>query len=138
MASHLPRDPLTALSDPLRVRQIIGNLISNAIKYTASGGRVDVALSARTDGEAPGPGDWIVVTVTDTGIGISPENPPMVFDEFVRFDPATARGSGVGLAISQHVAHALGGAISVQSKLGAGSQFSLWLPNHHGRDGVVR
>jgi len=128
MATQLPHDPLMVVSDPLRIRQIIGNLISNAIKYTASGGRVDVIASAQRDGDAPAPGDWIVVTVADTGPGIAPENLPTVFDEFVRFDPETAGGSGVGLAISQLVARALGGVITVQSTLGAGSRFSLWLP----------
>lgn len=128
MAAQLPRDPLMVLSDPLRVRQIIGNLISNAVKYTKSGGCVDVIASAQRDGDAPAPGDWVVITVADTGPGIAPENIPTVFDEFVRFDPETA-GSGVGLAISQHVARALGGAITVRSTLGVGSRFSLWLPN---------
>lgn len=138
MAAQLPRDPLMIVSDPLRIRQIIGNLISNAIKYTASGGRVDVIASAQSDGDAPAPGDWVVVTVADTGPGIAPENLPKVFDEFVRFDPETAGGSGVGLAISQHVARALGGAITVKSTLGVGSQFSLWLPSSHGSDEVVQ
>ncbi|HEY4131513.1 MAG TPA: ATP-binding protein [Gemmatimonadaceae bacterium] len=138
MAAQLPRDPLMVVSDPLRVRQIIGNLISNAIKYTESDGRVDVIASAQSDGDAPAPGDWVVVTVADTGRGIAPENLPKVFDEFARFDPETTGGSGVGLAISQHIARALGGAITVQSTLGAGSRFSLWLPNRHGSDDVVQ
>jgi len=138
LAAQLPPDPLMIVSDPVRIRQIIGNLMSNAIKYTPSGGRVDVIACAESDGDAPAPGDWVVVTVADTGVGISPENLPKVFDEFVRFDPETAGGSGVGLAISQHVARALGGAITVESTLGKGSRFSLWLPSPHGSDEGVR
>ena len=138
LAAQLPPDPLMIVSDPVRIRQIIGNLMSNAIKYTPSGGRVDVIACAESDGDAPAPGDWVVVTVADTGVGISPENLPKVFDEFVRFDPETAGGSGVGLAISQHVARALGGAITVESTLGKGSRFSLWLPSPHESDEGVR
>lgn len=138
MVAQLPRDPLMVVSDPLRVRQIIANLISNAIKYTASGGRIDIIASAQRNGDAPAPGEWVVITVADTGSGIAPENLPTVFDEFVRFDPDTAEGSGVGLAISQHVARALGGVITVQSALDAGSRFSLWLPSRRRSDEVVQ
>ena len=138
MATRLPGEPLMVLSDPLRIRQVIGNLISNAIKYTASGGRVDVTASTGSGRDAPAGGDWIVVDVVDTGSGIAPEKVEKVFDEFARFAPDAAGGSGIGLAISQRVARALGGVITVESTLGVGSRFSLWLPAAQRRDEAIQ
>jgi signal transduction histidine kinase len=115
-------------SDPARVRQVLANLVSNAIKYTPKGGDVTVRVATRSGGLAPGPGDWVVVDVCDTGRGIPPDKQAMLFLEFTRFDPGAAQGAGIGLAISQRIAQALGGAITVESKVGAGSTFTLWLP----------
>jgi len=112
-------------TDRTRVRQIVSNLISNGIKYTKSGGQVEVAAEVRAadHGEPP----WILVHVTDTGPGIDPEYQKAVFQEFVRLDQHVP-GAGIGLAISQRVARALGGRITLRSRVGVGSTFTLWLP----------
>jgi signal transduction histidine kinase len=115
-------------TDPERARQVLANLISNAIKYTPGGGRVTVRVATRSGGSAPGPGEWVVAEVSDTGRGIPPDKQRLLFLEFTRFDPGAAQGAGIGLAISQRIAHALGGAITVESEVGAGSTFTLWLP----------
>jgi two-component system, OmpR family, sensor kinase len=112
--------------DVRRLRQLFLNLITNAIKYTPRGGKVELSLSQRIGGE-------IVFTVRDTGIGISAVDLPHVFDRFWRADRARSRASerggfGLGLAISQWIAQAHGGRVAVQSRLGRGSAFSVTLP----------
>jgi signal transduction histidine kinase len=120
------------LGDRTRLRQLFLNLITNAIKYTPRGGRVEVALSRRT-GEA-------TFTVRDTGIGIAAGDLPYVFERFWRADRARSRqasgdagapgrgGFGLGLSISQYIAQAHGGSLTVQSRLGRGSVFTVALP----------
>lgn len=118
----------TIESDAHRMRQIIGNLLSNAVKYTEKGG---VVLRVRSveGGEAPGPGRWIAIDVSDTGPGIPEDEIGLLFREFTRLSSAAGKGgTGVGLAISRRLAHALGGDISVESEPGRGSTFTLWLP----------
>jgi signal transduction histidine kinase len=112
--------------DPRRLRQLFLNLITNAIKYTPRGGRVELSLSQRMGGE-------IAFTVRDSGIGISAADLPHIFDRFWRADRARSRASerggfGLGLAISQWIAQAHGGRISVQSRLGRGSVFTVMMP----------
>ena len=112
--------------DARRLRQLFLNLITNAIKYTPRGGRVELSLSQRVGGE-------IAFTVRDSGIGISAADLPHVFDRFWRADRARSRASerggfGLGLAISQWIAQAHGGRINVQSRLGRGSVFTVILP----------
>ena len=109
-----------------RLRQLFLNLVTNAIKYTPRGGRVELSLSQRV-------GDEIAFTVRDTGIGISAADLPHVFERFWRADRARSRtsergGFGLGLAISQWIAQAHGGRITVQSRLGRGSVFTVTLP----------
>ena len=118
--------------DRTRLRQLFLNLITNAIKYTPRGGRVEVALSRRA-GEA-------TFTVRDTGIGIAAGDLPYVFERFWRADRARSRqasgdagapgrgGFGLGLSISQYIAQAHGGSLVVQSRLGRGSTFTVALP----------
>ena len=113
-------------SDDDRIRQILGNLLSNAIKYTKKGGRLCVRTDVRASGDS---GECVVLEVEDTGIGIPEDKMHMLFEEFERIDPSVKPGIGLGLAISRRVARALGGDITVQSKRGEGSVFSLWLPN---------
>ena len=88
--------------DPARIRQVIGNLLSNAIRHTPSGGSVTVAVTAPA-----------TVTVTDTGEGISPELLPHVFDRFAK--GANSPGSGLGLAIAHDIVRAHGGKLTVSS-----------------------
>ena len=115
-------DQAMVLGDTDRLRQVLLNLVDNAIKYTPAGGEVTLTLRRA--------GQWVQVIVVDTGIGISGEDLPHIFDRFYRADPSRARsgGSGLGLAIAQWVALAHGGRLEVESKLGQGSQFTLWLP----------
>jgi signal transduction histidine kinase len=118
---------LTLHSDHARVRQILSNLVSNAVKYTPDGGSVHIRVEPR---QKPDAGDtaWVAIDVADNGPGVSPEQQETLFDEFSRFDAAGVQGSGIGLAISQRIARALGAAITVQSTVGEGSTFTLWLP----------
>ena len=117
-------------TDAALVSKIIGNLLSNAIKYTPAGGRTWLRAASRPhmDGLANGP--WVVVEVTDTGPGIPAALRERVFDEFFRAPAAeaAARGEGIGLAVSRRVARLLGGDISLQSAVGQGATFTLWLP----------
>lgn len=110
-------------ADPDRMRQVISNLVSNALRYTPAGGMV--ALSLWVDGRA------VVVSVADTGCGIAEENLPRVFDRFWRADSARGRstgGSGLGLAIARQIVDDHGGTISVASRPGEGATFTLRLP----------
>jgi signal transduction histidine kinase len=117
-------------TDPVRVRQILGNLLSNAIKYTPDDGRVCVSTLQRDEVDNQGIKlSWLIAEVIDNGPGIRLEDQALVFQEFVRLDQGADRpGAGIGLAISQRVAHALGGRITLQSEVGVGSTFTLWLP----------
>jgi signal transduction histidine kinase len=116
---------VTVLGDRARLRQLFLNLVTNAIKYTAKGGRVELSLEAG-DGTA-------VFTVKDTGMGIAGADLPFIFDRFWRVDRVRSRGGerggvGLGLAISQWIAQAHGGSINVSSRLGRGSSFAVTMP----------
>ncbi|MEU0335200.1 HAMP domain-containing sensor histidine kinase [Streptomyces sp. NPDC006193] len=110
-------------ADPVRMRQALGNLVSNALRHTPADGAV--ALAARRDG------DDVVLTVTDTGRGIAPEDLPRVFDRFWRAEKSRSRrtgGSGLGLPIVRHLVAAHGGTAEAASEPGAGAVFTLRLP----------
>ena len=115
--------PLPVLSsDPVRLRQVLGNLVGNALKFTASG---HVTLAAR-----PGPGG-VVLTVSDSGVGISAEAQGRLFTAFEQADSSTTRhygGTGLGLTISRQLAELLGGTLTCRSAPGQGSTFRLVLP----------
>jgi len=111
------------VADPKRVRQIVDNLVGNALRHTGRGGAVTVV--ARRDG------DWAVVEVADTGVGIGAEDLPRVFERFWRAEKSRGRdagGSGLGLAIVRDLAEAHGGAVGVVSATGRGSTFTVRLP----------
>ena len=111
------------LGDRLRLRQVVTNLISNAIKFTSSGG-VEVSLSS------PSP-DWVEILVKDTGIGIPPEQLNHIFEAFRQGDQTTTReysGTGLGLALCDSLVRLMKGTISVQSQLDEGSTFSIQIP----------
>lgn len=113
-------------TDPARLRQVVGNLISNAVKYTKPTGHIHVRASR---GERCGAGAEreLVISVADDGPGIPADKRSALFTEFTRFDPGAAEGAGIGLAISQKIAQALGGHITVESEPGRGSTFTLHL-----------
>jgi signal transduction histidine kinase len=99
------------------------NLLDNAIRYTPAPGMV--SISSRREGQ------MAVVAVRDTGLGIPAEDMPFIFERFYRVDKSRSRaqgGTGLGLAICKHIAEAHGGKIEVESEVGAGSTFSVWLP----------
>lgn len=124
---ELPDELPVIRSDATRVRQVLGNLLSNAVKYTDEG-EIRVRVEIRSDQGSRRPGDWVIAEIRDTGPGIPGEKQRVLFEEFTRFHHGGERGAGVGLAISQRIAHALGGEIVVESELGAGSVFTFWLP----------
>jgi CheY-like chemotaxis protein len=132
-----PRNqPLLIQGDPLRLRQILANLLANAIKFTERGRvLVHVALDERTAGTVK-----ICMTVADTGIGIAPEAQATIFEQFAQADGSTTRrfgGTGLGLAICRRLSDHMGGAMSVRSTLGHGSEFALVLQLPHAANSVT-
>jgi signal transduction histidine kinase len=120
-------EPLTARVDPVRIRQVAGNLISNAVKYSPDGGRITVR--ARRNGEE------LVCSITDTGIGMTKEDQEQAFAKFFR--SARSRdtaipGAGLGLPISKTIIEGHGGSISLTSAPGEGTTVSFVLPAAHG------
>ncbi|MBP2336829.1 two-component system sensor histidine kinase BaeS [Saccharothrix coeruleofusca] len=117
------RSGLFLHADPVRLRQALGNLVTNAVRYTPAGGTITV--TGRAEGES------VVVEVVDTGVGIHAEDLPRVFDRFWRADKSRSRttgGSGLGLAITRQLVEMHGGEVSVTSTPGAGTTFRLVLP----------
>jgi signal transduction histidine kinase len=121
--------------DDERVRQILVNLLSNAVKFTAHGGKITVAIASSS---TPDPDtrlqphrSYVSFRVTDTGAGIPEEKLLSIFDPFVQAESGHSRsreGSGLGLTISRRLARLMGGDLTVQSEVGKGSTFTLWLP----------
>jgi signal transduction histidine kinase len=111
--------------DPMRLRQILFNLLSNACKFTKEG---EVALRGR---RVRNGGHWIELSVSDTGIGMTAEQQAKLFEEFTQADATTAQrfgGTGLGLAITRKLARMMGGDVTVTSKPGKGSVFTVRLP----------
>lgn len=107
----------------MRLRQVAGNLVTNAIRHTPPGGRVTIHVSSTVD--------EVVLAVADTGTGIAAEDRPHVFDRFWRAEKSRSRqtgGSGLGLAIVRHLVQAHDGTIDVESEVDAGSTFTVRLP----------
>jgi signal transduction histidine kinase len=123
-------------SDPARFRQSLMNLVANACKFTSDG---EVTIQVERE---PGPEEWMLVHVKDTGIGISPEQQAKLFQAFTQGDASTTRkygGTGLGLAISRKMCRLLGGDIMVESELGKGSNFTMRIPaNLPGKDNRPR
>jgi signal transduction histidine kinase len=155
VGASLPR----VRTDPTHLRQILINLIGNAVKYTPAGtvsvrarllggppttnARMTPARSAIVGADdvsartllarAPRSGTWVVLQVVDSGVGIAPSDLERIFDEFEQVNAgprgdSMQRGTGLGLAISRRLARLLGGDVSVESELGRGSTFTVWLP----------
>jgi signal transduction histidine kinase len=122
--------------DEDRVRQILVNLLANAVKFTDPAGRVTIECgeTRHPDPEARlhGRDRWVYLSVHDTGIGIPEEQLPLIFDPFVQAESGHTRsndGSGLGLTISRRLARLMGGDLTVKSTPGKGSTFTLWLPH---------
>ena len=123
MQGETSLDSLTV--DPMRLRQILLNLLSNACKFTKEG---EVTLKAR---KVVNGGEWIELAVSDTGIGMTLEQQAKLFAEFTQADSLTERrfgGTGLGLAISRKLARMMGGDVTVASEPGKGSVFTVRLP----------
>ena len=117
-----PAEPAWAVGDADRTRHILLNLASNAVRYTPGG---SVTFSLRSNGALVG------ASVRDTGPGIAPEHAERIFDRFFRIDQSRSRelgGTGLGLAIARLLAELQGGQITLESTVGAGSTFTMWLP----------
>ncbi len=117
-------DAPTVVSDADRLRQILENLVENAVKYTPAGGRIEITTRAAAHGGAE-------VVVADDGPGISPEHVPRIFERFYRVDKARSRelgGTGLGLSIVKHLAEGMGASVNVESQPGRGTRFTVTLP----------
>ena len=118
-------------ADSTKVRQTLFNLLSNACKFTQQG-RVTLDVAQETDAA----GEWLKFTISDTGIGMTPEQMSRLFQDFTQVDPETARkygGTGLGLALSRRLCRMMGGDLTVTSDAGRGSSFLVRLPAHAGR-----
>ena len=124
----MPCDPtLVVHADPDKVRQILLNLISNAIKFTPSGGQISLSAEARGSEAEP----FASIRVRDTGRGIPRDKLSSIFDPFVQVDAGHSRateGTGLGLSISRELARGMSGDLVVESAVGIGSTFTLTLP----------
>lgn len=128
-----PEGPVPLEVDRNRIRQLLLNLVTNAVKYTPAGGAISLDLEDQ--------GATVVLQVKDTGIGIAPGDLPHIFDRFWRSDPSRSRvgqqpGTGLGLAITKWIAEAHGGSITVQSRPGRGTTFVVTLPRSGGPGAV--
>jgi two-component system phosphate regulon sensor histidine kinase PhoR len=125
LVRNLPPQPLPpVIADRDRLIQVLMNLVRNAFAYTEEGGIVSLESAVVPPG-------WVVITVSDTGVGIPPEELERVFERFYRSDPSRARstgGFGLGLSIARDLIEAMGGRITAQSEVGGGSRFAVWLP----------
>jgi signal transduction histidine kinase len=131
---RIPEELPQALADRDKLLHVVGNLVGNAVEFTARGGWVRID-AARADHDPR----WIRVSVADNGIGIDPEHHEMIFHEFAQVDSSRARqhhGTGLGLAIARNFVHLHGGEIWVESALGAGSRFCFTIPSVEVEEGV--
>ena len=116
-------EPLTVRADAMRIQQVLGNLVVNALRHTPPQGGIKLSASSIEDGAR--------IELADTGAGISPEDLPFIFERFWKRDVPgkPSSGSGLGLAIAHRFVEAHGGRIEVSSEPGAGATFTIWLPS---------
>jgi two-component system OmpR family sensor kinase len=118
-----PLEAASTLGDHDRLKQLLWNLVENALRHTQAGGTIRLSVRSREG--------WAELAVADDGVGISPAHLPRIFERFYRVDHARSRstgGAGLGLAIVKHIAEAHGGSVSVESTVGRGSVFTVRLP----------
>ena len=120
-------EPLTVRADAMRMQQVLGNLVANAIRHTPRGGDIRLSAAPAEDGAEEG----ARIELADTGGGIAPEDLPFIFERFWKRDTVgkPSGGSGLGLAIAHRFVEAHGGRIEVSSEPGAGTTFTVWLPS---------
>ncbi|HSJ54338.1 MAG TPA: HAMP domain-containing sensor histidine kinase, partial [Anaerolineae bacterium] len=132
LVASLPPRLNPASGDPQQIRQILDNLLDNALHYTPAQGRITVwAAEACVDGSGGEPEAYIVVNVRDTGVGIAPEEQDKIFEKFYRAENSLsveAGGTGMGLTIARSLVEAHGGRLWVESQVGVGSTFSFTIP----------
>lgn len=119
----LPAVPAWVMGDRDRIEQVIINITTNAVRYTAKGGSVEMSVSLE--------GEEVLIAVADTGIGIPKEDIPRIFDRFYRVDKARSRalgGTGLGLSIAFEIVHRHDGHIEIQSEVGKGTTMTVHLP----------
>jgi len=122
---ELPEHPIRIRHDPVRVGQVVSNLVGNAIKFTPRGGHIAVVAAPTANGAR--------IDVSDTGVGISADELPRIFERFyrgTRASEARGSGSGLGLAIVRSIVDMHGGSVTVESRLGSGSRFTVTLPRN--------
>lgn len=133
-----PAMPVAVCADPGGLRQVLSNLLDNAVRYTPDGGRIEVraiAASVNGDGRARpadmAPNGYVTFEVSDTGMGIPSDELPRIFERFYRVDTARSRaegGTGLGLSIVRHLVESMGGDVSAESELGKGTTIRFRLP----------
>jgi two-component system phosphate regulon sensor histidine kinase PhoR len=129
VTSSLPEGLPFVLADRSRIEQVVVNLLHNAIKFTPSGGKIDLEVRA---GSEPAQAGHLIFSIRDTGVGIAEDDLPRIFERFYKADRArSGGGTGLGLAIARHIVEAHGGKIWAESRLGQGSAFSFSLPTTH-------
>jgi PAS domain S-box-containing protein len=128
---HLANDmPHIIITDEQRLAQITKNLLSNAFKFTEKGS-ITLAIQRAVPGSGFDPDQFCAISVTDTGIGMTPEQQKVVFEAFTQADGSTSRqygGTGLGLTITREMTHRLGGKVALNSEQGKGSTFTIYLP----------
>jgi len=113
-------EPITLRTDPLKLEQILLNLLTNAVRHSPPGEAIIVSTEAMSD--------EVQISVTDRGHGISQEDQPKIFEPYVRVDPESGLGSGLGLPVSRRLAELMGGRLKVSSDIGRGATFTIVLP----------
>ncbi len=127
----LPEDPVGLYFDDIKMERVINNLLSNAIEFTPSDGSITCRLTNEDGGDLKGFGSFAVLEITDTGEGIPSESLDKIFDRFYQADTTITRsheGTGIGLALVKELTELHGGTVSVESKVGKGTTFTIRLP----------
>ena len=132
LAFQGPNERVELVADPDRVLQITLNLLSNAVKFSPKGGKVSLGALVGNGHGAPEmhpEGGWVAIWVKDEGPGIAAEDLERAWGEFQQVNPEDGeRGTGIGLALSRQMAEYMGGTLTVESEVGKGSRFTLWMP----------